>query len=139
VVSLSQEGIVRQALVQHLVAAAFLGPRPEGQIVRHLDDDKTRNDVGNLAYGTYTDNQYDCVGNGHHHHTAKLTCVRGHLLSGLNLYFKTRHPQRRQCRSCARAHMWHQYRGLKKTKKGMQTLSDRFFSETLESFTEVAA
>jgi hypothetical protein len=45
--------------VQHLVAAAFLGPRPEGALVLHCDGDRTNNCVANLRYGTASDNRKD--------------------------------------------------------------------------------
>lgn len=50
--------------VHVLVAAAFLGPRPAGHDVRHLDDDPTNNRRENLAYGTRRDNIQDAVRNG---------------------------------------------------------------------------
>lgn len=46
-------------LVHRLVAAAFLGPCPDGQEVRHLDGDPTNNRLDNLAYGTRTENILD--------------------------------------------------------------------------------
>ncbi len=45
--------------VHRLVAAAFLGPCPEGQEVRHLDGDPQNNRAENLAYGTRTENILD--------------------------------------------------------------------------------
>jgi hypothetical protein len=42
-------------LVHTLVAAAFLGPRPPGQVVVHLDDDPTNNKPWALAYATRGD------------------------------------------------------------------------------------
>ncbi|TXH17773.1 MAG: HNH endonuclease, partial [Hyphomicrobiaceae bacterium] len=38
-----------------LVAAAYLGPKPEGMIVRHLNDRSYDNRPSNLAYGTHKD------------------------------------------------------------------------------------
>lgn len=45
--------------VHKLVALAFLGPRPEGQDVRHLDGNPLNNRADNLAYGTRTENILD--------------------------------------------------------------------------------
>jgi len=45
--------------VHSLVAEAFIGPRPDGQQVRHLDGDGVNNRRGNLAYGTAKDNAAD--------------------------------------------------------------------------------
>ena len=42
-----------------LVAAAFLGPCPEGQMVLHNNGDPTDNRPDNLRYGTYSDNHRD--------------------------------------------------------------------------------
>lgn len=45
--------------VHRLVAAAFLGPCPEGMEVRHLDGNKVNNRAENLAYGTHRENVLD--------------------------------------------------------------------------------
>lgn len=45
--------------VHVMVAEAFLGPRPDGLAVRHLNGDQVDNRVENLAYGTYTQNSAD--------------------------------------------------------------------------------
>lgn len=54
------------ATVHSLVLAAFVGPRPEGQVGRHLDDNRDDNRLVNLAYGTQSDNMLDSVRNGTH-------------------------------------------------------------------------
>lgn len=45
--------------VHQLVALTFLGPRPEGLEIRHLDGDQINNAVSNLAYGTHAENMAD--------------------------------------------------------------------------------
>lgn len=45
--------------VHRLVASAFLGPRPAGQVVRHLDGDLRNNRLSNLSYGTFEENEAD--------------------------------------------------------------------------------
>ena len=47
------------AYVHVEVATAFLGERPEGMVIRHLDGDPTNNCVDNLTYGTQVDNMND--------------------------------------------------------------------------------
>ena len=49
-----------------LLALTFIGPPPPGErpCVRHLDDDRSNNALGNLAWGTYSDNQLDQIKNG---------------------------------------------------------------------------
>jgi len=47
----------RQRIALHiLVATTFLGPRPEGLVVAHLDGDKSNNRLENLAYVTQREN-----------------------------------------------------------------------------------
>lgn len=45
--------------VHTLVAEAFVGPRPAGAQVRHLDGDKANNRPYNLVYGTALENALD--------------------------------------------------------------------------------
>lgn len=53
-----REGKV-QRLVHSLVAAAFLGPRPDGAQVCHWNNDKTDNRLENLRYATPCENMMD--------------------------------------------------------------------------------
>lgn len=50
--------------VHSLVAAAFIGPRPDGCEVLHCDGTRTNNHVSNLRYGTRTENILDAVRSG---------------------------------------------------------------------------
>ena len=47
------------ATVHSLVAEAFLGPRPLGAQVRHLDGNRGNNHISNLAYGSAKENAAD--------------------------------------------------------------------------------
>jgi hypothetical protein len=58
-VSLCRNGKAHTVNVHTAVAIAFLGPRPEGQVVRHLDGDSENCDVSNLAYGSHIENEAD--------------------------------------------------------------------------------
>lgn len=71
VVDLKFRGKHERLLVHTLVAAAFLGERPVGYEVRHLDNDPQNNRATNLAYGTHVENMADTVSAGRHCH--KLT------------------------------------------------------------------
>jgi HNH endonuclease/NUMOD4 motif len=51
-VCLRREGIQKNPLVHRLVAAAFLGPCPDGYEVNHLDGAKRNNRADNLEYCT---------------------------------------------------------------------------------------
>jgi hypothetical protein len=50
--------------LHHVIAELTLGPRPEGMMVLHRDDDKTNNHPSNLYYGTSPENWRDAVANG---------------------------------------------------------------------------
>ncbi|WP_158548184.1 HNH endonuclease [Desertihabitans brevis] len=50
--------------MHHLVAAAFLGPRPKGMDVAHWDNDGTNNVVTNLRYATEVENMADKLRHG---------------------------------------------------------------------------
>lgn len=47
--------------IHRLVAAAFIGPCPIGQEVRHKDDNPGNARWDNLEYGTRSQNRMDCV------------------------------------------------------------------------------
>ena len=66
-------GINNTQKVHHLVAAAFIGPRPPKQEVRHKDDDPRNARADNLEYGTRRDNILDSVKRRRWGHTIKLT------------------------------------------------------------------
>jgi hypothetical protein len=51
-VSLYDSGVGRQEYVHRLVAAAFIGPCPDGMQVNHKDLDKSNNHFNNLEYVT---------------------------------------------------------------------------------------
>lgn len=49
----------RHAYVHHLMAEAFLGPRPAGVLVLHKDDVGFHNTIDNLRYGDRDENEAD--------------------------------------------------------------------------------
>lgn len=55
-VGLRRDGRLKRHLVHRLVAAAFLGPCPEGQEVNHKDADKANATLSNLEYVTPLEN-----------------------------------------------------------------------------------
>jgi hypothetical protein len=59
-VSLSLDGKVKNRQVHQLVLEAFVGPRPEGCVGRHVvDNNPLNNCLSNLAWGTPKQNQED--------------------------------------------------------------------------------
>lgn len=77
-VKLYKNGRGKTKMVSHLVAEAFLGPRPAGYDVCHCDGSRTNNSVANLRYDTRSGNLQDRRIHGTHnigesHPNARLT------------------------------------------------------------------
>lgn len=58
-VSLSQDNVRRDFTVHSLVLLTFVGPKPPGQLCRHLNGDPTDNRLENLRWGTPRENEAD--------------------------------------------------------------------------------
>lgn len=99
-VDLWADGAHETRLVHHLVMEAFVGPRPEGMETRHLDGDAANNRLGNLTYGTSSENSYDVVRHGRNHNAAKTHCDHGHEFTPDNTY--EQRAGRRGCLTCKR-------------------------------------
>lgn len=70
--------VKRYAPIHTLVLEAFVGPRPDRHQGRHLSGDKTDNSLGNLCWGTGSENYDDkrkhgTDQSGERHGSAKLT------------------------------------------------------------------
>lgn len=66
-------GARRSVHVHVLVASAFLGPRPEGHDVAHVDDDRANPRLENLLYITHAENMASVDVSGERNGRAKLT------------------------------------------------------------------
>ena len=87
---LQKAGEVRPVQVSWIVMEAFVGPRPPGQVVRHLDDNKSNNRLSNLAYGTVADNAEDARRNGtlnigEKHARSKINSVMARIIYRIGL------------------------------------------------------
>lgn len=73
-------GVRKQCFIHDLVLLAFEGPKPEGQLVRHLNGNCRDNRKGNLKYGTHMENMQDKAAHGsakgHKHPQARLTAAQ---------------------------------------------------------------
>lgn len=98
-VNLCRDGNPKRAGVHQVVARAFVGERPDGYEVRHLDGDPTNNAATNLAYGTHADNMNDRRTHGTNHQLVKTHCPRGHEYDAINTYIYPSNG-RRGCRKC---------------------------------------
>lgn len=85
--------------VHSLVLEAFVGPRPEGMVTRHLNGDRTDARLENLTYGTPSENMYDRRAHGTDHNAAKTHCIRGHEFTPENTL--EHRPGQRGCRACS--------------------------------------
>lgn len=102
-VTLSRASVCRTHKIHVLTATAFLGPRPEGMDIRHLNGDRADNRVGNLAYGTRAQNEADKRADGStHHNAAKTHCPRGHEYTPENTMTlkKSSGGFQRVCKTC---------------------------------------
>lgn len=134
-VNLCGGGVQKHALVHRLVMAAFVGPPPEGMQVCHNDGDPKNNRLGNLRYGTPSENMYDRGLHGTDHNALKSHCKYGHPLLLPNLTVATWEKRGwRCCLACNRA------RGYIKENPHLvgsfQALADRYLGEIMR---EVAA
>ncbi len=89
--------------VHRLVAEAFLGERPEGEEVRHLDGNPANNALPNLCYGTRSENNLDSVRHGTHAMANVTECPKGHEYTPENTRI---YDGRRFCRRCALIATW---------------------------------
>ena len=57
-ITLYQDRKRKNYYIHELVLLAFVGPRPEGLVIAHLDDDPFNNRLENLRYVTREENEY---------------------------------------------------------------------------------
>ena len=80
-VGLRSDAGKRHFKVHVLLCWVFYGPRPDGLVTRHLNDDRADNRVSNLSYGTYLENAADTIAHGRTNrgercHASKLTAAQ---------------------------------------------------------------
>lgn len=106
-VTLNTDGIERAERVHHLVAEAFLGPRPDGRCVCHINGDALDNRAANLRWGTWSSNVHDMLAHGTHHMAKRTHCKNGHEFTPENTRYRipksgvNPNPSRR-CITCIR-------------------------------------
>lgn len=104
VVSLRRAGRTVTNGIHELVLLAFVGPRPEGAVTRHLNGDGADNRLVNLAYGTQSENLFDRREHGTSDRANRTHCPQGHEYTPENTYRYVR-PNgviNRNCRECRR-------------------------------------
>jgi hypothetical protein len=73
-----ERGTAKAFWVHRLVLEAFVGPCPAEREACHNDGDPGNNNVGNLRWGTRSENRKDSVNHGTHQHAKKTHCPQGH-------------------------------------------------------------
>ena len=99
-VDLCKDGHRWHRAVHLLVLEAFIGPRPDGMVACHYDDDPQNNHIDNLRWDTISANIQDCVRNGNHMASRRTHCPRGHKYTEENTYLADG-GKSRVCRACA--------------------------------------
>lgn len=84
--------------VHRLVMESFVGPCPAGLEVRHLDGDPSNNRIGNLKYGTRSENVRDSIAHGTNVNASKTHCPAGHPYDDENT--RRRSDGGRDCITC---------------------------------------
>lgn len=86
--------------VHVLVAAAYIGPRPERYQIRHLDGEPGNPAASNLAYGTAAENMRDMLDHGRSFWKNKTHCAKGHPYDEANTRYRSDRPTARVCHAC---------------------------------------
>ena len=102
-VGLSRNGTKRIVRCHRAIALAFLGkpPTPLHEVC-HGDADRGNNAVGNLRWGTRSDNMQDKLRHGHNCQAEKTECPHGHPYDIANTYMR-KDRVGRLCRTCSAA------------------------------------
>jgi hypothetical protein len=96
--SLPDKSVARR--VHTLVLAAFVGPRPAGMVIRHLNGIESDNRLENLRYGTHSENSKDIVLHGRNRASNKTHCNHGHELTVENCCPTQLAKGKRECIQC---------------------------------------
>jgi hypothetical protein len=97
ILSKGRKGDYLSTYIHTLVAYAFIGPRPTGQEIRHLDGCGDNSALDNLAYGTPVQNAQDKFAHGTNTSAIRTTCLHGHPWTTGSFYIR---PQGRLCKQC---------------------------------------
>lgn len=115
--------------VQHLVAEAFIGARPKGLVLRHLNGVAIDNRPCNLAWGTQGQNMLDKRGHGTDHEANKARCPLGHDYDNWNLVVAAAKRGQRNCLSCGRARTNARNQGRNPNSNETRADADRRYEE----------
>lgn len=104
IIALYKDNISRGVGVHILVLEAFVGPRPHPKWHSlHGDGNPRNNCLGNLRWGSVTENRLDTVRHGNDAMTNRVACPLRHLLVAPNLRAYHIRGGHRGCLACSRA------------------------------------
>lgn len=100
-VRMCMNGVTEQRTLHSVVAAAFIGARPEGMEINHKDGDKANNRPENLEYVTHSENLSHAYATGllRPQGSDKTHCKHGHAFDEANTGY---YLGKRRCRACDR-------------------------------------
>lgn len=107
VVSLHRKGIIR-ARAHRLMYERYVGPIPDGMVIRHRCDNPPCVNPAHLEPGTQADSVWDMTSRGRHHAHGMIECRKGHDLTNPANYRIAQRPERggnqyeRVCLRCQR-------------------------------------
>lgn len=132
-VTLSSGGVHKSYDVHFLVARAFLGERPLGKEIRHLNGNASDPRLANLAYVTHRDNELDKRAHGTHHNGRKTVCKYGHPLGPPNVRPSKENDTWRHCWACDKARSSRTYARQCNRPFDFQAAADRYYQEILQA------
>lgn len=104
VITICSGGRAKAHKLHRLLLSTFVRPPKPGEEGRHLDGNRSNNDLNNLAWGSRLDNEADKKRHGTHANTLKRSDPYGHLYEGDNLVLAK--DGSRRCRACFRASLF---------------------------------
>ena len=128
--SLWKNNVEDQRLVHSLVLEAFVGPRPNGMEVRHLDGKRNNNRLENLRWGTSSQNELDKQLHGRDYNLNKTHCKQGHPLQGANLVPSKLKVGARECRACSLARNFLRYH--RRSFDLLKAQSDEYYEKVMK-------
>lgn len=87
----NNDGIIKTKNIHYLVASAFIGERPEGYFVCHLDGNELNNNLNNISYDTPKSNSVDIYRHGRKGGVGKLSLFEVSFIR--ELYKTEKHSQ----------------------------------------------
>jgi hypothetical protein len=128
----------RNRAVHQLVLEAFVGPRPEGLVCCHRDDNSFNNHLSNLRWDTPQANERDKIRNGRHELVNRTHCPRNHLLALPNLQLSEWRKGHRVCLACHRGRARAKYLGVLRQADAFKEITDRYYAEIMTTVEEAS-